>query len=92
MVEEDTTTTRFEHTHTQGDKIMANPYELRYDIYQNARQSLSEKFYNDYEIWNNWQFDEQAKGECPIKERPLMPTHEQVLVEAEKIYSFVQQK
>ena len=69
---------------------MTNPYELRYEIYQNARQTLSEKFYNDYEVWNNWQFDGQAK--CPIEERPLMPTHEQVLVEAEKIYSFVQQK
>jgi hypothetical protein len=71
---------------------MTNPYELRYEIYQNARQTLMDKFYNEYEVWNNWQFDGQAKGECPVTERPLMPTHEQVLVEAEKIYSFVQQK
>ena len=80
------------NTHTQGDKIMTNPYELRYDIYQQARQVAMDKFYNDYEVWNNWQFDEQAKGKCPIKERPKFPEHEEVLVEAEKIYSFVQQK
>ena len=71
---------------------MTNPYELRYDIYQQARQVAMDKFQNDYEVWNNWQFDEQAKGECPVKERPKFPEHEEVLVEAEKIYSFVQQK
>jgi len=71
---------------------MANPYELRYSIYNDARSALVEKFYNDYEVWNNWQFDEQATGECPVAERPLMPTHEEVLVEAEKIYEFVQKK
>ena len=83
---------KISHTHTQGDKNMTNPYELRYDIYNNARTALAEKFYNDYEIWNNWQFDQQAQGECPVKERPELPTHEEVLVEAEKVYSFVQQK
>jgi len=71
---------------------MANPYELRYDIYQNARQVLMDKFYNDHQVWNDWQFDEQAQGECPVKERPKFPAHEEVLVEAEKIYDFVQQK
>ena len=73
---------------------MANPYELRYEIYQQARQSLMDKFYNDYEVWNNWQFAEPAGryGECPVIERPEIPMHEEVLVEAEKIYDFVQNK
>jgi len=73
---------------------MTNPYELRYDIYNNARTALTDKFYNDYEVWNNWQFAEPTGryGECPVKERPVLPTHEEVLVEAEKIYSFVQKK
>ena len=71
---------------------MANPYELRYEIYNDAKSGLMEKFYNDYEVWNNWQFDEQAQGECPVKERPKFPIHEEVLIEAEKIYDFVQKK
>ena len=71
---------------------MANPYELRYEIYINAKQGLMEKFYNDYEVWNNWQFDSQAPGKCPVTERPEIPTHERVLEEAEKIYNFVQKK
>jgi len=72
--------------------IMANPYELRYDIYQQARNAITEKFYNDYEVWNNWQTDTMYSGDCPVKERPKLPTHEEVLVEAEKIYDFVQKK
>jgi hypothetical protein len=74
---------------------MANPYELRYSIYNDAKQGLMDKFYNDYEVWSNWQFDTiepHMAGECPIKQRPTTPTHEEVLVEAEKIYSFVQKK
>jgi len=71
---------------------MANPYELRYEIYNDAKSGLMDKFYNDYEVWNNWQFDSQAQGKCPVTERPEVPTHEQILVEAEKIYKFVQQK
>jgi len=71
---------------------MANPYELRYSIYNDAKQGLMEKFYNDYEVWNNWQFDAQAPGDCPITKRPEVPTHEEVLEEAEKIYEFVQKK
>jgi len=71
---------------------MSNPYELRYSIYNDAKSGLMDKFYNDYEVWNNWQFADPAGryGECPITERPEVPTHELILVEAEKIYSFVQ--
>ena len=68
---------------------MTNPYELRYDIYQQARSTLMDKFHSDHALWENWQFDEQVTGECPIGERPSFPTHEEVLVEAENIYEFV---
>jgi hypothetical protein len=87
------------HTH-KGDMIMANPYELRYDIYQQAQNRLMEKFHNDHDMWHqfeDWKRDREADGDnitavSPVAKRPTFPTHEEVLVEAEKIYKFVQQK
>jgi len=69
-----------------------NPYSLRFEIWQEAKQSLMDNFYNEYEIWNNWQFDEQATGECPVAERPQMPKNEEIREEANKIYDFVQKR
>ena len=80
---------------------MANPYELRYNIYQEAQQRLMEKFNNDHDMW--FQFEDWQRGALldglktgtftnPVPERPAFPTHEQILVEAEKIYEFVQKK
>ena len=79
---------------------MANPYELRYDIYQNASQRLMDKFYQDHTIWQDfdcWKRDAEASGIkvtaiCPVASRPEFPVHEQILKEADKIYDFVQQK
>ena len=79
---------------------MKNPYELRYDIYQQAEQRLSEKFSHDHVLWHdfeNWKRDREADGDTitavsPVAERPAFPSHEEILVEAEKIYDFVQQK
>ena len=79
---------------------MANPYELRYDIYQQASQRLTDKFYQDHALWQDfedWKREREANGDtitatCPVKGRPEFPTHEAVLCEAEKIYSFVQKK
>tara|TARA_R110002096_G_scaffold168226_1_gene338741 strand:+ start:1299 stop:1541 length:243 start_codon:yes stop_codon:yes gene_type:complete len=79
---------------------MANPYELRYDIYQNAQNRLMEKFHNSHDMWHQfeeWKRDREADGDTitatsPVPLRPKFPEHEEVLVEAEKIYKFVQQK
>jgi hypothetical protein len=76
-----------------------NPYELRYNIYQEAQCRLMEKFNIDHHTWKEfdyWKRDQESEGNKvtavpPIEERPKFPTHEQILVEAEKIYSFVQQ-
>jgi len=77
-----------------------NPYELRYEIYQQASQRLMDKFFQDHAMWSDfdcWKRDIEAEGGTvtavnPIKVRPQFPTHEQILEEAEKIYDFVQQK
>ena len=72
---------------------MSNPYQLRFDIWQQAQGVLMDKFHNDYEVWHNWQFDgHSTKIECPVKERPVFPTNDQIRKEAEKIYNFVEQK
>ena len=34
---------------------MANPYELRYDIYQQASQRLMDKFYQDHALWQDFE-------------------------------------
>lgn len=42
---------------------MANPYELRYEIYQNAQNRLMEKFHNDHDMWyqfEDWKRDGEA--------------------------------
>ena len=78
---------------------MTNPYELRYSIYQGAQSRLVDKFNIDHHMWQEfhyWKREQELEGNKitvvpPIAEPPEFPTHEQVLVEAEKIYSFVQQ-
>ena len=77
-----------------------NPYELRYDIYNTAKDRLMDKFYQDTSEWQSfheWKREQEAEGAsvtatCSVKVRPQFPTHEQILEEAEKIYDFVQQK
>jgi len=79
---------------------MANPYELRYDIYNTAKDRLMDRFHQDHAIWQDfdgWKRDREADGDVitatsPVPQRPEFPTHEEVLEEAEKIYEFVQKK
>ena len=77
---------------------MANPYELRYDIYNTAKDRLMDKYFQDNSLWQEfctWKREQEQDGgnvtDTSVKLRPQFPTHEQILEEAEKIYSFVQQ-
>ena len=79
---------------------MKNPYELRYDIYNTAKERLMDKYYQDNGEWQSfqeWKREREAEGDkvtavSPVTERPAYPSHEEILVEANKIYDFVQQK
>ena len=79
---------------------MSNPYQLRFEIYQQAQQRLMDSFYQDHALWQDfeeWKRDREVEGAkvtatCPVKVRPQFPTHEDILQEAEKIYNFVEQK
>ena len=42
---------------------MANPYELRYDIYQQASQRLMDKFHQDHALWQD--FEEWKRHKKP---------------------------
>jgi len=79
---------------------MANPYELRYEIYQQATNRLMDKWQNDHSVWEQfeeWKREQEADGNTitavsPVPKRPKFPEHEEIMVETEKIYKFVQQK
>jgi len=64
-------------------------HKFRLDIWQEAKNSLSENFYNDLNIWKEWKFNDM-KDDCPVKELPVYPTTDQVREEARKIYEFIQ--
>ena len=76
---------------------MKNPYELRYDIYNTAKERLMDEYYQDNGEWQSfqeWKREQELEGvtitaTCEVKSRPQFPTHEEILVEAEKIYHFV---
>ena len=76
-----------------------NPYELRFDIYNTAKDRLMDKYFQDNALWQDfegWKRDREAEGDnitevSPIPTRPTFPSHEEILVEANKIYDFVQQ-
>ena len=63
--------------------------EFAFSVWQEAKQALQDKYYADFEVWNNWNFsDNNMVGECPIKERPEFPTTVQITVEAQKLFHF----
>ena len=63
--------------------------DFRMQIWQQAKDILTEKFYNDFEVWNNWNFSgNEMVGECPVEERPQYPSADDVREEAAKILTF----
>ena len=76
---------------------MSNPYEMRYDIYNSAKDRLMDQYHQDHALWQD--FQEWMRGceqeghtvtlECPVSSRPKFPDHEDIVAEAKKIYSFV---
>ena len=61
---------------------MATPFELRFEIYREARQRLMDEYYANIDLWK----DAKRKYE------PDFPTQTQVEEEAKKIYEFVKKQ
>lgn len=84
------------YTHIRRN-IMSNPYEMRYDIYNSAKDRLMEQYHQDHALWQDhqeWKREQETEGhtitvECDVPSRPQFPTHEDIVEEAKKIYSFV---
>ena len=51
---------------------MANPYELRYDIYQQASQRLMDKFYQDHALWQDLILGNEREKQMVIQLPPLV--------------------
>ena len=66
--------------------MSTNPFQLRFDIYNQAQDRLLQKYYSDVSIW------EAGRERGENSRRPAFPDHDEILSEAEKIYDFVQNK
>jgi len=61
------------------------PYEIRLDLIKIAQDQLNQKYYNQFQVkQHNAQVTQQTLNEVPD-----FPSSEQLLVEAEKLKSFV---
>tara|TARA_Y100001938_G_scaffold149329_1_gene235803 strand:- start:226 stop:777 length:552 start_codon:yes stop_codon:yes gene_type:complete len=67
--------------------------ELRLGIYQEAKQHLLDKFYNEFEVWNTWHYSsaEERPSDCPVSKKPSFPTHKAIKAEADKILEFIKE-
>lgn len=61
------------------------PYEIRLELIKMAQDQLNQKYYNQFEVKRlNAQIENM-----PLTEVPEFPTSEQLLLEAEKLKSFI---
>jgi hypothetical protein len=63
---------------------MANPYELRFDMYNTALDRLKESYYSKVEKNR----EEREEGKV-ILDEPVFPTPSDAIAEAEQIWTFV---
>ena len=72
---------------------MSTPYDLRFEIYNAAKDRLTEQYYQDAQAYTEWnRINSDFEGKCPVDKHPSFPDHEEIREEAEKIYEFVQTK
>jgi hypothetical protein len=78
--------------------VNMNPYEMRYQLLRMARENLelAQIQNNDHRI-TVWQTNVDYAKQCghppPAKPDPVpLPTTEQIMAEAEKLYKFVSTK
>ena len=61
------------------------PYEIRLDLIKMAQDQLNQRYYNAFEIKRH----NASISNQPLTEVPEFPTSEQLLLEAEKLKTFV---
>ncbi len=71
--------------HTQGDIIMATPYELRFDMYNAALSRLTESYYCTVQA----NCEARDREGVVATEDVVFPTPAEAIAEAEQIMNFV---
>ena len=71
--------------HTQGDIIMATPYELRFDMYNTALDRLKESYYSVVQEAK----EARDREGVVATEDVVFPTPAEAIAEAEQIMNFV---
>lgn len=61
------------------------PYEIRLELIKMAQDQLNQRYYNQFEVKR---INAQIEN-TPLNEVPEFPTSEQLLLEAEKLKSFI---
>ena len=61
------------------------PYEIRLDLIKMAQDQLNQRYYNQFEVVRH----NAQIASSPLNEVPEFPSTEQLLLEAEKLKSFV---
>jgi hypothetical protein len=61
------------------------PYEIRLDLIKMAQDQLNQRYYNQFEIAKH---NAQIVS-APLNEVPEFPSTEQLLLEAEKLKTFI---
>ena len=61
------------------------PYEIRLDLIKMAQDQLNQKYYNQLEVVRH----NAVVANTPLNEVPEFPNTEQLLLEAEKLKTFV---
>ena len=61
------------------------PYEIRLELIKMAQDQLNQRYYNQFEVAKH----NAQIASSPLNEVPEFPNTEQLLLEAEKLKSFV---
>ena len=76
--------------HTTKEKTMSNPYSLRAGLLGQAQDILATQYQTEYERIRYLCDRDLVDPKTVVW--PKMPTTEEILAEAEKLYKFVQTK
>ena len=82
-------------TYTQEKYMVSNKnaYEIRTEILQKALGFVMDRFHNERSNWENSADRHPETGTIlSLKDAPVYPSSNDVLAEAEKLYSFVEDK
>ena len=86
----------YRYTHEKGNKIMSNPYQIRYDVLQMAKELLDRQYETNmqlaYHAMDLAKENNEAALDAWKNYVPEMYTPEEIKKQADKLYSFVTDK